>query len=98
MASGAELALKLIMTLKDEVTAKAKPMQDALKGIGTVALGAAGLAAGGIAALAAGLAVAGKAAAEEQVGIAALGAAVSATGADWDVASSAIEDYLEEER
>ncbi len=56
----------------------------------------AGLAAGAaaVAGLAAGLAVCVQAAAEEQVGIAKLGAAVTASGGNWDEASVAIEAYL----
>lgn len=115
MASGAELALAMIMTLKDEASGKLKDLGkaavdadkkagglkatfDKLSGVGkTVLLGGIGAAVGAIGGLTAGLMVAGKAAAEEQEGIAKLGAAVSATGADWATAEGAIEAYLDAE-
>lgn len=80
------LALSIVVGLKDAAS-------EGLKGIfGKIALGA-----GAVAAAKAGfdfLKDSVAAAAAEQTGIASLGQAVSNTGADWDVASAAIETYL----
>ena len=104
MPSGADLALQMTIALKDEASAKlkelagtAKETDDAVGGINKNAMLLGGAAVAGAAALGAVLWDAGKAAAEENQGIAALGNAVARTGADWDVASAAIEKYLEAE-
>lgn len=101
MPSGADLALQMIIDLKDEASAKlkglagtAKETEDAVGGINKNALLLGGAAVAGAAALGAALWDAGKAAAEENQGIERLGAAVRNTGADWDTASAAIEKYL----
>lgn len=66
-------------------------VQEKLGGINLGAIALGGMAAAGVGLLAKGLWDAGQAAAAEEVGIAKLGAAVRASGADWDTASGAIE-------
>mgnify|MGYP001008610364 CR=1 FL=1 len=104
MPSGADLALQMIIDLKDEASAKlkglastAKETDEAVGGINKNAMLLGGAAVAGAAALGAALWDAGKAAAEENQGIQLLGNAVKNTGADWDTASAAIEAYLEAE-
>jgi len=97
MASSADMALNLILKLKDEASEKLGGMKDKLGGVKMAALGIAGAAVAGIGALTAGLISAGNAAAEEEVGIQRLAAAVTASGGDWDTASAAIENYLTKE-
>lgn len=83
---GDSLALSIVIGLKDAAS-------EGLKGI----FGKIAVAAGAVMAAKAGfdfLKDSVAAAAAEEAGIAALGAAVSNTGADWDTASAAIETYL----
>lgn len=88
------LALALVMSLKDEASAQLEKVKGGLGGVKTAALAIGGAAVAGIGLLAAGLYDAAQAAGEEEVGIARLGAAVTATGADWTTASGAIETYI----
>ncbi len=97
MASSADMALNMILSLKDEASEKLGGMKEKLGGVKLAALGIAGAAVAGIGALTAGLISAGKAAAEEEVGVQRLAAAVTASGGNWDTASTAIENYLTKE-
>jgi len=106
MPGKAELAL--ILSLIDEATDTAKRIKGEVLDIGKSGLSVQGILQGVGTALAVGLGaatavVAGavaagdrlvEMAAEEQVGIARLGAAVGATGGDWGIAEGAIESYL----
>lgn len=91
------LKLAILLSLKDEASSAFSAIKEKLGGVGTAVAGgfvAAGVA---VAGLGAALLDAGKAAAEEELGVQRLGAAVKATGADWDEASERIETYLEAE-
>lgn len=94
---GEALNLAIMLTLKDAASGALSSIKEKLGGVGTVAAGLAGAAVGGAIALGKALWDAGKAAAEEEVGVARLGAAVTASGADWGNAQTAIEAYLASE-
>ena len=90
--------LEVLITGKDELSGVLNGTRSSLSNlasIGGTAL-AAGLAVGtaAVVGLGAGLALCIKDAAAEEVGIQKLGAAVTASGGDWDTASVAIETYL----
>jgi len=104
-----ELSLEMLMKLRDEASEKIDALQGKMRetgetgktaGEGVGGIGTAAMALGGAAIIGAvvgfGAAVMGlvNIAAEEERGIALLGQAVRNTGADWDTASVAIEDYL----
>jgi len=91
---GEALTLAVLMTLKDEISKGLGGVKQAIGGVGSAALALGGAAVAGVAVLGAALLDAGKAAAEEQVGVERMGAAVRASGGDWDTASAAIESYL----
>lgn len=91
---GEALNLAIMLTLKDAASGALSSIKQKLGGVGTVAAGLAGAAVSGAVALGKALWDAGKAAAEEEVGVARLGAAVTASGADWGAAQTAIESYL----
>ncbi len=88
------LELVVLLTLKDEASKALDGIKERFHGVGVAAAALGTVALAGVAALGKGLYDAAQAAAEEEVGIAKLGAAVKASGADWDVASSAIEDTI----
>ena len=90
----AEIPVELVLKLRDEASKQAGEVADRLGGVKTATLAIGGAVVVGIGALAAGLYSCAKAAGEEEAGIARLGAAVRATGADWGEASAAIEQYL----
>lgn len=90
----ASIPLELLLRLKDEASGSLDKIKSGLGGVNLSAIALGGAALGGVVALGKGLLSAADAAAEEQVGVAALGAAVRATGADWGVAEDAIEKYL----
>ena len=90
----ASIPLELLLKLKDEASGSLDRIKSGLGGINLSAVALGGAALGGVVALGKGLLDAADAAAEEEVGIAALGAAVRATGADWGAAEAAIETYL----
>jgi hypothetical protein len=97
VSSGAEMALEMVMRLKDELSDKLSGIKDKFgdTSIASAALGVTAL--GGVVALTKGLVDCGKAAGEEQVGIARLSTAVTNSGGDWSSASDKIEKYLASE-
>lgn len=97
--------LAILLTAKNEMSKVLQAVQGDMaqaqasgmnlgKVLGTALAGGAALAVGATVAVGKALYDAGQAAAAEEVGIAQLGAAVRATGADWGAASAAIETYL----
>lgn len=88
------LTLGIVLKLTDEASDKLKKASENASGLGKAAALLGGAAVAGVTVLAKGLWDAAQAAGEEELGIAKLGEAVKATGADWDTASAAIEDYL----
>ena len=100
--------LSIILSAKNEMSKVLKDAQGDMaetqkagvnlgKMLGGALAGGAVLAVGATVAVGKALYDAGQAAAAEEVGIAKLGAAVKATGADWGTASAAIETYLTKE-
>ncbi len=93
--AGKELALEMVLKLKDQMSGELDKPTSKLKTLGeTAAKLAIGGAVAGVAALTGALIVSVKAAAEEEVGIARLAAAVTASGGNWAGASKDIEAYL----
>ncbi len=88
------IPVEVLLKLTDQVSPQAGGIIKSLGDINLSQLAIGGAVAAGVGALAKGLIDAAAAAREEEVGIAKLGAAVRATGADWGSASAAIEAYL----
>jgi len=88
------LTLSLILALKDQMSQGLGGIKEKLGGVNLSAIALGGAAVGGAVALGKALWSMGQEAAAEEVGVAKLGAAVKATGADWGVAEEAIESYL----
>lgn len=90
----ADRELNIVIRAKDE----ASQVFQSLAGMGRNVLAVGfGVATAAVSGLSAGLALCVKAAGDEQVGIQQLGAAVTASGGDWDTARVAIESYLRAE-
>lgn len=99
LGSLGEAVLDLVVNknpLKEGIEGAGKEAEGALGAIGGVLKTAIPVAAitAGVVGVGKALLDAGKAAADEQVGIAQMATAVKNTGADWDTASAAIEEYL----
>lgn len=90
----ADLALQVLLKLKDEATAELKKAGDTIGGLNAKAIAIGGAAVAGVAAVGAALWDAAKAAGEEELGVQRLATAVSNSGGNWATAQTAIESYL----
>jgi len=89
-----DMTLQMVLKLKDEASKELGKAGKAVGGLNKQALLIGGAAVAGIAAAGAALWDAAKAAGEEELGVIRLGETVKNTGADWNTAQTAIEDYL----
>lgn len=89
-----DMTLQMVLKLKDEASKELGKAGEAVGGLNKQALLIGGAAVAGIAAAGAALWDAAKAAGEEELGVIRLGETVKNTGADWNTAQTAIEDYL----
>lgn len=96
MAAGQDLVLKMIMSMQDNASKQVDSLGKKLGGLASTAIKILAPAAA-IGAVTKGLYDSVKAAAEEEKGIARLGAAVTASGGDWQNAKKDIDAYLASE-
>jgi len=102
--AGKDVSLEMVMTFKDQVSQQLSGIQDQLQKLTTVTAATSALATGGLTELLHGFERLAdiipetiNAAAEEQVSLQRLGAAVQATGANWQDAQEAVEAYIRSE-
>ena len=94
MGMGAQMALEMVLTMRDEASAEMQKVEKGLGGVNKAALAIGGAAVIAVGAFAKGMMDCVDAAAEEEVGLVRLQAQVLQTGAEWGAASAEIETYL----